>query len=83
MISLVKHGWKKLRFLKRFLGLQVFRFLYEDRTRKYDPIAHEKHPIHGIRRILRLKDKSPVSEGEHRVKNEDEINDADKSQLKF
>jgi len=36
-----------------------------DRTRKYDPKAHEKHTIHGT-----PKDKSPVSEGEeHRVKN--------------
>jgi len=31
-------------------GFKVFkgfkRFLYEDRTRKYDPKAHEEHPIH-------------------------------------
>jgi len=46
--------------------------------KKYDPKAHEKHPIHGT------KDKSPVSEGEeHHVKNEDEIDVSHKSQLKF
>jgi len=28
------------------------------------------------------KDKSPVSKGEHHVKNEDEINESHKSQLK-
>ena len=48
--------------------------MYEDRTRKYDPKAHEKHPIHGM-----PKDKSPVSEGEkHHVKNEDEIDESQK-----
>jgi len=48
--------------------------LYENRTRKYDPKAHEKHPIHGT-----PKDKSPVSEGEeHHVKNEDEIDESQK-----
>jgi len=58
-------------------------FLYEDRTRKYDPKAHEKHSIHGTPYLT--KDKSPVSEGEeHRVKNEDEIIDeSHKSLLKF
>jgi len=55
-------------------------FLYEDRTRKYDPIANglSKH------RILLTKDKSPVSEGEeHHVKNDDEIDESHKSQLQF
>jgi len=60
---------------------QVFRFFYEDRTRKYDPKAYEKHPIHGTQYIT--KDKSPVSEGEHHVKNEDEIDECHKSQWKF
>ena len=45
---------------------QVFEFFYEDRTRKYDPKAYEKHPTHGTQYIT--KDKSPVSEGEHHVK---------------
>ena len=58
-----------------FFKKKHFRFfLYEDRTRKYDPKAHEKHPIHGM-----PKDKSPVSEGEeHHVKNEDEIDESQK-----
>jgi len=56
--------------------------LYEDRTRKYDPKAHEKHPICGTPYLT--KDKSPVNKGEeHRVKNEDEIDESNKSQLKF
>jgi len=51
-----------------FLGF----FLCEDQTRKYDPKAHEKHPIHGTPYLT--TDKSPGSEGkEHHVKNEDEI----------
>ena len=60
-------------------------FLLEDRTRKYDPKAHEKHPIHRIHGTPYLtKDESPVSEGEeHRVKNEDDIDESHKSQLKF
>ena len=66
-------GWKKPRFLKKS-------FLYEDWTRKYDPKAHEKHPINGTPYLT--KDKSPASE-EHRVKNEDEIDESHKSQLKF
>jgi len=56
-------------------------FLYEDRTRKYDPKAHGKHPIHGTPYFT--KDKSLVSEEEHGVKNEDEIDESVKSQLKF
>ena len=55
--------------------------MYVDRTRKYDPEeAHEKHPIHGIPYLT--KDKS---EGEHQahVKNEHEIDESHKSQLKF
>jgi len=52
--------------------------LYEDWTRKYDPEAHEKHPIHGTPYLA--KDKSPVSEEEHHVKNEDEIDESHKSQ---
>jgi len=57
-------------------------FLYEDRTRKYYPKAHEKHPIHGTPYLS--DDKSPVSEGEEqRVKNEDEIDESHSSQLKF
>ena len=71
---------KKQVVLKKVLG--VFKvFLYEDRTRKYDPEeAHEKHPIHGIPYLT--KDKS---EGEHQahVKNEHEIDESHKSQLKF
>jgi len=56
--------------------------LYEDRTQKYDPKAHEKHPIHGAPYLT--KDKSPVIEGEeHHVKNEDEIDVSHKSQSKF
>jgi len=55
---------------------KVFSFLYEDRTRKYDPKAHEKHPIHGTPYLT--KDKSPVSEEEHHVKNEDEIDESHK-----
>ena len=57
-----------------------------DRTRKhrrkYDPKAHEKHPIHGTPYLT--KDKSPVNEGEeHHVRNKDEIDECHKSQLKF
>jgi len=55
--------------------------LYEDRTRKYDPKAYEKQPKHGTPYLL---DKTPVSKGEeHHVKNEDEIDESRKSQLKF
>jgi len=64
--------------------LGVFKgfILYEDRTRKYNPKAHDKHPIHGTPYLT--KDKSPVSEGEeHHVKNEDEIDESHKSQLTF
>jgi len=59
--------------------------LYEDRTRKYDPKAHEKHPIHGTPYLTKDSySKSPVSEEEeHHVKNEDEIDESHKSQLKF
>ena len=53
--------------------------MYEDRTRKYDPKAHGKHPIHGTPYFT--KDKSLVSEEEHGVKNEDEIDESLKSQL--
>jgi len=54
--------------------------LFEDRTRKYDPEAHEKHRMHVTPYLT--KDKSPVSEGEeHRAKNEDEIDESHKSQL--
>ena len=66
----VNQGWKKLGLKK------VFSFLYEDRTRKYDPKAHEKHPIHGTPYLT--KDKSPVSEEEHHVKNKDEIDESRK-----
>jgi len=56
--------------------------LYGDRTRKYEPKAHEKHAIHGTPYLT--EDKSPVSEGEkHHVKNEDEINESHKSELTF
>jgi len=48
---------KNLGFLKkvfRFLGF--IGFLYKDRTRQYDPEAHEKekHPIHGRPNALPL-----------------------------
>ena len=55
-----------------FLFLKVLKsfFLYEDRTRNYDPKAHEKHSIHGRPTPYLTKEKSPVSEGEeHHVKN--------------
>jgi len=67
----------------RFLWLfKVIGILYEDRTRKYEPKAHEKHTIHGTPYLT--KDKSPVSEGEeNHVKNKDEIDESHKSQLKF
>jgi len=66
-----------------FLFFKVFKgFLYEDRTRKYDPKAHEKHPIHGTPYLT--KDKSPVSEREdNHVKYEDEFYESHKSPLKF
>ena len=54
--------------------------MYEDRTRKYDPKAHVKRPIHGTPYLT--KDKSPVNE-EHHVNNEGEIDESHKSQLKF
>jgi len=43
----VQKGFLKVlkRVFKVFKGFK--RFLYEDRTRKYDPKAHEEHPIHG------------------------------------
>ena len=53
--------------------------MYEDRTQKYDPKAHEKHPV--CRPYL-TKNKSSVSEQEeHHVKNEDEIDESHKLQL--
>jgi len=52
--------------------------LYEDQTRKYDPKAN------GLSKQYLTKDKSPVSEGEeHRVKNDDEVDESHKSQLKY
>jgi len=49
--------------------------LYKDKTRKYDPKAHEKHPVHGTPYLT--KDKSPVSEREeHYAKNEEEIDES-------
>jgi len=49
---------------------------------RYDPKTHEKHPVHGTPYLTR--DESPVSEGEeHHAKNEDEIDESLKSQLKF
>jgi len=52
--------------------------LCEDRIGKYDPKAH------GTPYLRPTKDKSPVSEEEeHHVKNEDEIDESHKSQLKF
>ena len=75
----LKKGFQVYRFLV-FLG--YLGFLYEDRTRKYDPKAHEKYPIHGTPYLT--KDKSLVNEGEeHHVKSEDEIDESHKSQLKF
>jgi len=73
---------KNPRFFTKVLGFTFYRFLgFFVRTRKCDPKAHEKHPIHGTPYLT--KDKSPVSEGEHRAKNEDEIDESHKSQLKF
>jgi len=82
--SVSRHGWKILglkkvfRFCRFFKGFE--RFLYKDRTRKYDPKAHEKHPI-TVRpspfHRLHTAQKSPVSEGEeHR---QDEIDESHKS----
>jgi len=51
--------------------------LYEDRTQKYDPKAHEKHPIHGTPYLTKEKSK------EQNVKNKDEIDESHKSQLTF
>jgi len=70
------------RFCRFFKGFE--RFLYKDKTRKYDPKAHEKHPI-TVRpspfHRLHTAQKSPVSEGEeHR---QDEIDESHKSRLKF
>jgi len=72
-------GLEKLGFFeRRFLKV----FLYEDRTRKYDPKAHEKHPIQGTPYLT--NDKSTVYEREeHHVKNEDAVDESRKSQLKF
>ena len=63
---------KKPRFSKK-------RFLYENRTRKYSKNATEKHPVYGT--LYLTKYKSPVSEGEHHVKNGDEIDEYVKSQF--
>jgi len=72
--GLERTGFKNvfLRFLGFFKGFKKV-FWYEDRTRKYDPKAHEKHPIHDTPYIGPIpyltKEKSPVSEGEeHHVK---------------
>ena len=61
---------------RKNLGLNVFKrflvflgFWYEDRTQKYDPKAHEKHPIHAKQR--------------KNWKNGHEIDESHKSQLKF
>jgi len=66
-------GLEKKFFLKLKKCFYAFNvFLYEDRTRKYDPKAHEKHSMHGTPYLT--KHKSPVSEGkEHHVKNNDKI----------
>jgi len=49
--------------------------LYKDKTRKYDPKAHEKHPIHGTPHLT--GDKSSLSEREeHHAKNEEEIDES-------
>jgi len=69
---------KNLGFLKK--GFKRF-FLYENRTRKYSKNATEKHPVYGT--LYLTKYKSPVSEGEHHLKNGDEIDEYVKSQLKF
>ena len=45
-------------------------FWYEDWTRKYDPKAHEKHPRREKRNVKTER-------------NEDEIDESHKSQLKF
>jgi len=64
------------------LGFLNEGFLYEDRTRKYDPKAHEKHRIQGTPYLT--NDKSTVYEREeHHVKNEDAVDESRKSQLKF
>ena len=56
--------------------------MYEDQIWKYDPKAHEKHPIYSMPYLT--KDKSPVSEGEeNHMKNEDKIDECQKSQLNF
>jgi len=60
-----------------------------DRTRKhrrkYDPKAHEKHPIHGTPYLTKdERTNEEVNEGEeHHVRNKDEIDECHKSQLKF
>jgi len=80
-------GLEKAYIKKRFLGFRFLNFfkvfgvfLYKDRTRKYDPQAHEKHPISLHVTPYLTKDKSPVSEGEeHRAKNDDEIDESHKS----
>ena len=71
----LKKGFQVFRFLKVFLGFFV------QRPNKYDTKAHEKHPMLGTPYLT--KDKSPVSEEEHHVKNEDEIDECHKSRLKF
>ena len=57
-------GFKVFKVLKMFLGF--WGFLYEDRTRKYDPKAHEKHPIH----IILKTNLQWAKDEEHQVKTE-------------
>ena len=66
---------------RKNLGFLKKGFLYENRTRKYSKNATEKHPVYGT--LYLTKYKSPVSEGEHHLKNGDEIDEYVKSQLKF
>ena len=56
-------------------------FWYEDRTRKYDTKAPEKHATH----ILLKTNLQWAKDQEHHVntENEDEIDESHKSQLKF
>ena len=73
-------GFKVFKVLKMFLGF--WGFLYEDWTRKYDAKAHEKHPIYIILKT-NLHSERRMKNTMWNLKNEDEIDESHKSQLKF
>ena len=74
-IGLLKRVFRFLRFLKFFCTKTE----HESTTQKH--MKNIPYSLQGTPYLT--KDKSPVSEGEHHVKNDDEIDKSLQSQLKF